>query len=54
MISRYNRLGFRQLACDRINQLFGTNVSVEFRQIDTTMPDDTAIDTDDSDTGDDE
>lgn len=34
LISRYNRLSIRQLACDRINQLFGLNVSVEFRDID--------------------
>lgn len=43
MLARYNRLGFRQLACKRINELFNTNISVTQRQIDVTPPDDISI-----------
>lgn len=36
--SRYSRLVMRQQACDRINELFGLNVSVEYRE-DFVIPD---------------
>ena len=33
MANRYSRLNARQQACEEINRMFGTNMSVEFRDI---------------------
>lgn len=37
--SRYTKLVQRQIACDKFNKLFGTNISCQFREeIDTSLP----------------
>lgn len=49
--SRYSRLAMREQACDRINELFGLDVSVKYRE-DFQIPDDnTEVDSEGGDEG---